>query len=80
MFEDKIHHIEGGVVSGRRTFSNAVSHSCFELLRAKMMLLESQRKKVITYKVIEEKQHKVPWYNEYTRKIKGHKAQNTKKA
>lgn len=44
------------------------------------MLLGSQRKMVITFKVIEEKQHKVAWYNEYTWKIKGHKAQNTMKA
>ena len=66
MFEDKIHHVEARVVSGTPTLSNAVSHSWFELVRAKMLLLESQRKRVLTCKVIEEKPNKASWYNEYT--------------
>lgn len=68
MFEDKIHHVEARIVSGTPTLSNAVSRSCFELVWAKKLLLESQRKKELTCKVTEEKQHKVPWYNEYTSK------------
>lgn len=58
MFEDKIHHVEARVLSGTPTLSNAASHSCFELVGAKMLLLESQRKRALTCKVTEEKQHK----------------------